>query len=540
MTIEEIYHSEHISVRSLNICKDNTIADLAALLKYYRENKTFDNLRNCGRKSNEELTSICLKYINNEDREFVEHTKKENKLIYLISDLSRTQREIINSFIEINLNNLTNRSKNAITSYLKGNIKFRNISEKILFNDRFNLQEIKNVGAKTVTELNHFIKSIIEFLEKILNVENENDLIVLRNRFFIEKSFSISTIPSEILEARSIFKLVDFLILENAIFEKKQNNIFQKAFKIYDNQEELNLNEIAEEFNISSERVRQLRKSSYEDLFNNFKFIKHIDDDLHQKYDIDQNEHLINIDADLNNKINEVNKTNFSIEFNTFIIYSYISDKFDLIGKIEDVLLPKFFNSRDRHNWDNFYLVKKNISYLLNFQDFVDDLEVRSSERIAESYNFNFKSYLMSFSTSTNLDALNVISEVAENILNNEFGIYLDIDDNISFNRNSLKQVYEYAYEAMKSIGNPAKVNEITRKIKELHPDYETDDAKVRASMKRQNGFVPLGRSSIFGLQEWENELENFKGGTIRNIACLLYTSPSPRDRTRSRMPSSA
>ena len=31
-------------------------------------------------------------------------------------------------------------------------------------------------------------------------------------------------------------------------------------------------------------------------------------------------------------------------------------------------------------------------------------------------------------------------------------------------------------------------------------------------------------------------------GGTlsIMDIACLLYTSPSPRDRTRSRMPSSA
>ena len=26
----------------------------------------------------------------------------------------------------------------------------------------------------------------------------------------------------------------------------------------------------------------------------------------------------------------------------------------------------------------------------------------------------------------------------------------------------------------------------------------------------------------------------------LKNITCLLYTSPSPRDRTRSRMPSSA
>ena len=27
---------------------------------------------------------------------------------------------------------------------------------------------------------------------------------------------------------------------------------------------------------------------------------------------------------------------------------------------------------------------------------------------------------------------------------------------------------------------------------------------------------------------------------TLRDMTCLLYTSPSPRDRTRSRMPSSA
>ena len=35
--------------------------------------------------------------------------------------------------------------------------------------------------------------------------------------------------------------------------------------------------------------------------------------------------------------------------------------------------------------------------------------------------------------------------------------------------------------------------------------------------------------------------IEQIAGGFIqKSIACLLYTSPSPRDRTRSRMPSSA
>ena len=41
---------------------------------------------------------------------------------------------------------------------------------------------------------------------------------------------------------------------------------------------------------------------------------------------------------------------------------------------------------------------------------------------------------------------------------------------------------------------------------------------------------TPFPNSIIYGLDNSEDNLNN----------CLLYTSPSPRDRTRSRMPSSA
>ena len=60
----------------------------------------------------------------------------------------------------------------------------------------------------------------------------------------------------------------------------------------------------------------------------------------------------------------------------------------------------------------------------------------------------------------------------------------------------------------------------------------------------------PQGKG--FRLQGYDApEIAGFKGGkwkagtagaadATRSITCLLYTSPSPRDRTRSRMPSSA
>ena len=46
-------------------------------------------------------------------------------------------------------------------------------------------------------------------------------------------------------------------------------------------------------------------------------------------------------------------------------------------------------------------------------------------------------------------------------------------------------------------------------------------------------------RNSFKKLSELKNKLiEN--GFELQHLSCLLYTSPSPRDRTRSRMPSSA
>ena len=51
--------------------------------------------------------------------------------------------------------------------------------------------------------------------------------------------------------------------------------------------------------------------------------------------------------------------------------------------------------------------------------------------------------------------------------------------------------------------------------------------------------FPKVMRDMGYQEKEWMNEIDaTFKAGIL--FPCLLYTSPSPRDRTRSRMPSSA
>ena len=57
--------------------------------------------------------------------------------------------------------------------------------------------------------------------------------------------------------------------------------------------------------------------------------------------------------------------------------------------------------------------------------------------------------------------------------------------------------------------------------------------------------FIRLGPSTLYqnrlkGLPVYQNPTILAVPGFINNKACLLYTSPSPRDRQKSRMPSSA
>lgn len=516
MTIDEIYKNEEISVRSYNVCRYNGLDSVDKLIEYYLTNSSFEKLRNCGRKSNEELIEVCKKYQTTNTDITTEQTNKI-PLKEILSNLTRIQREVINSFILVNANSLSVRSKNAISQFLKHNFNVRNFAEKLLLNKDFKIANIENVGKKTIPEIEIYISIVNDFIIDVSKANDEKQLIILKNNFLIQKTFSISKIPSETLQSESIFQLTDFLLKNNVLFNENHNLIIQKALKIYQNDKEQTLDEIASENNLSRERVRQIRKDCIIELFEKLSFIKNFNDDLFRNYSIDLSANLIEIKENLISQINIFNNTNFSKEFISYILAVYLSDDFLIVGNIEDVLLPKFLNSRNRHNWNNFYIVNREFSKV-NFESFANDVNERLNERIEETYSFHFKSYLSKFIDDFDMGILENAIPVIEKIINDEFSLYLDLDDDIVFKRNTIKQAFEYSYEALESLGKPSKVEEITKEIKELHPNYETDEKRVRSSMKRKDGFVPVGRRSIFGLKKWENELEDFKGGTIRSI----------------------
>ena len=65
---------------------------------------------------------------------------------------------------------------------------------------------------------------------------------------------------------------------------------------------------------------------------------------------------------------------------------------------------------------------------------------------------------------------------------------------------------------------------------------FDIELAQGNAANALRAGDVDFGAKSEKGGRKVARE----GGVTVLSLRCLLYTSPSPRDRTRSRMPSSA
>jgi hypothetical protein len=523
MELEILLHHKKLSQRSYNLCHYNYINSLEELIEYFLKHKSFSKFRNCGAKSNDELIEICNYYLN--DKKYKNKViSNSNNQIQLDSDeshqfnLNRVQREVVNVFIEININLLSNRSRNAILMHLDNNLKVKNFIENNFFSLSFDARKMRNVGEKCIPEINTFVLNVKDFAFEVSKTEDEIELIKLKNSYLLYRTFSISNIPNDIIEKQSIFRLTDFLFNNYYLLKERDTLILKECLYLFSDVELIDLTEIAEKHNITRQRVEGIRKEGVTLFYDKLLFIKNFTDDTLLNYKIDENQSYIELSDEIINRINKDNKTNFTRQFITFIVSIYLSERLSLIGNLEDVFQKNYFNNRTRHNWTHFYLVNKGICTEFNFYAFANDIDKRRNEKREGTYEFNFKSYLSKFLTNQNLDKLDYIFEVAEKIINNEFNIYLDIDDNIVFERNTIKQVYEYAIEILEEIGEPTKVDKIYELLEQKNPGITKSSEALRGSLQRSPEIIFFGRFSTYGLRKWESEKENIKGGSIKDL----------------------
>lgn len=453
--------------------------------------------------------------------------EKNNDISYLIEKLNRRQRQLINNHISILTEDLSARSHNAIIKFLDAEPNLTLLKDKVFSKIMFDLNSIKNIGESSIEEVNNYFNEIKINIKDVCQQLEESQLDNLEIELLLKSRFK--NIDTSVLfeERNSIFKLIDGLINYNYLLNESDTYILQNTFNLYNNSSFKKLEDIGNEINLTGERVRQKRVVLFEKFDSIFQFFKKFDKNILFKYGIDISSQSIVFNDETVNFINSVEKTNFSKQFITLIFYIFLQDEFILIGNIEDALIIKESYARNRHNWQNIYLIKKNIFEGFDSIKFVEDINSRINERNYESYKFNFKSYLSRFYKDNNFIILDEISSTYEKILFEEFNIILSIEEEIVFERNTLKTLPEYALEALEDLGIPSHVDEIDNHVRILNPTF--DKRITNGNLKREFGFVPFGRKSLYGLKKWELDNNTIKGGTIRDIAeefLLKYDDP--------------
>ena len=514
MLIKRLYNNKLLSVRSYNICKYNGLFTISDLIQFYNKHSTFSKLRNCGRKSNNELTRIYQGY---KESVFAKNDFNTEST-FLKLNLNTLQEKVVNTFILNKITRLKVRSKNAISKHLDKRIEFKQYLNSFFNVDTFQVELMSNIGKSSILEIEQHLDEIKEFSIKTSNINNVQELLSILNFFSIQNLFSINIIPQSIQNSRSVVEIFNFLFSQNVLAKGKYNKIFKDSIRIYHSKQPLSLNELVTKYHYSRERIRQLRNRFFDETYKTLLVLKRFEDNTISNLNLNKADNILNITSKLRRQINIDYNIDFSTGFIKYIISVYKSDYYSIVGNLQDVLIPKEINYRNRHNWKDIYLVKNNIISQIDITSMINNISLKTTEKINKTYKINFKDYLTKFLKNNNSKLIEEIKDDCEKIINKELNMFIDSEGNLIFQQNMLKFGYQYAYEALEVLSKSSSVEEITQKIYDLFPQYKTNDMKVRSCLIRKNGFVPIGRSSNFGLKKWEGQLEGFKGGTIRSI----------------------
>lgn len=493
-----------VGEKIIKLCRDSNIIYFSDLIDFYVKYNSFNILAKGDEKTIAELNEILKKYSKKYHFEQIKN---------IVENLTHQQIKVIESFAKKLFSPMELNDDESFKAKYGEKFMIEIVLDKIANNnfDIINSYE-NNYNYTTVFE-----RKIEDYLIKIDNVKNELGLLKLHlNLWEMPYSLYLWRMPypypsDEFLEKFNLFELLDYVYRKSDIKDYLQPYIF--VTYIYSNDYYNNV--------VSKELIKDKSKkdlleviNSVVEILNSLTIFSNFYYKYYQnRYSIDFDKNVLSISNIIADKININENTFFSNKFIQYVFYQMNKDNYEIIGDVKNYILQDKFKSKN-YDWKDIYIVKRKLVLIFDFDKFFNDVKKLSKNKKNNSVRVKFKDYLAKFLKTKETNLIEDISEVCEIIINEELELYLDKDKNLV-----IQNKYKYVYEVLDNIGKQASVKEITYWIKAQHPNYKIDEDGVRASLKRKYGFVPVGRSSIFGLKKWEKELNDFRGGTIKDIA---------------------
>lgn len=525
--IDDLIINKKISIRSSNLCKAIWLNKLSDIIGFYLENGNFHKIKNCGIKSNDELVRLCKYHIElgtfdlpvqNRPVDLVDINNESGPLKYNL--LSPYKKALFKEKLNLFVLRLSNRSKNCIYNFIND----LNADEEIIkiISDTTNFRLIRNIGVKSILELNELRSKACQFLEELSNTTYTFDSVNLSEEFI---KYILLKLPllqddySNYLDENGklkLFKFLKYYISSTLLLNKKENTAFAYLFTT-DPIVDLSNEEVAEMLGCTKERFRQVKVRVEKRMNDYFGFLEKINTKEIVDYEFDLHANLIVIDNKLCENINQEEGSNFNNVF-----FNYIFDIFLRPSYVGFGHQLNFDSINKRHQFLSFkshYFISKFFIEVFNFDLFFIDFEELFTSSRGESELINLRTYVVKYFKEGKSIEIDGLLDIIKTVLSKEFDVVFSIDDKAVLGPNKKKKVHEYYYAIIENNDNPMKVAEIVSIANKLYPFLHSTEDSTRGILgKEKDKFIYFGRTSTYGLRIWEDQKEGIKGGTIKNL----------------------
>jgi hypothetical protein len=519
ITLDELDSVFHLSVRALNVCRDNDLITLAAIAQYKQRPGGFMNLRNCGTKTVMELEDLLIKAIDHGWPIAVADPLPAGEPASVNTQLPR--EEMLGSVAQ-RFPLLSVRARTALVKFL-GDATPEAILDQVLLSG-FDLRKIRNIGIKTVAELTDFRQAVLTNTPRPNVVEVPGSpahavFSALKNDFDWNEIDQIRSVgllddAGHLRYLQLIKGVVDVWGLRS---ESTWNSIMAYS---QTTQRHGAIAQAAEHQHLSRERLRQLFAKWDSKLKPRLSFLSELSLPFSLAPFVLEDPVVI-VSESIASVINGHTGVNWSRPFIAKIIAfalskTYLLVSWDTIG----VPLTKARLMDSAHP-------------LLISTDVLDDIipitgqiySIQTRSRSSAS-----RLVLTDLANSAGVDWSAVLANALEPLI--PFlapGGTLE-GDYLLLPPNRRKRREELVAEVLEEMNTPTHVSALVERLRVIDPEREWTPEFVRSVIVRfKDTFISLSRTSTYGLRKWEVEQEGIKGGTIRSmVEQLLRESETP------------
>ena len=460
-----------LNVRCRNILGKIKLLDYDSFYKYYIEQKNcldFKKVQNCGSRTENKLNQFVQEIIKNYELENNENDDStvpknfsESEIKYESLELTpKIRLEFQQQFIS-----LSARSRNILASigadkpdvFLK-EVLFPNFLKKIL--------DIKNCGVTSFEEIKNFRVSILHLIDNI-----------------------------EYTHSKGFFNDLKIYLFTENVLKAEERDIFQHYYGFIHATESKSLEEIAENFELTKERIRQISfialdkiKSIACNIFlkGNYDLLRYFPSDF------------FHFDKERASKINELEETNFNYSFITYILESVQNAEYNFIPidkrikSYTGVFIKKTiqFDFQKCFEYLSQYLdVRRKEDVIIKIDTLLTLFKINPNDNFDFNNKYERNRILEIFGLFKNI----IITEKNEIIINENF---------ISFKRNTKKLLYQYLEDILDEYKKPLHFTELNEECKKRNIKVKSPLA-IHGMLQHYPKKFGLKGPGIYGLLEW-------------------------------------